>query len=202
MKRLVKAYHGTNTRFSQFEQSKARIANDFYGGGVAYFTDTIDIAKTYAQFMFRKFGGERYVYEVEMQFDKLFDVDQTYTGDELKRLVGTELDSFARGAGLLKLGDDRYAVQAALKEGKLVLTGDQVFRGLSNGMQNTARAREKLKKLGYDGLRHNGGVNMGGKKHNVYLAYDARSIKIKNRYIVTTTKVPQTAIAETYVFIN
>lgn len=202
MKRLVKAYHGTNSRFSQFEQSKARIVNDFYGGGVAYFTDTMDIAKTYAGFMFRKFGGERYVYEVELQLDKVFDVDETYTGDELKRLVGTEYDSFARGAGLLSLGAERYAVQSALKEGKLKLTGEQVFRGLSNGMQNTARAREVLKKCGYDGLRHNGGVNMGGRLHNVYLTYDARAIKIKNRYIVTATKVPQTAKQETYVFIN
>lgn len=202
MKRLIKAYHGTNSRFSQFEQSKARIANDFYGGGVAYFTDTLAIAKTYAGFMFRKFGGERYVYEVELQFDKIFDVDETYSGDILKRLIGSELDSFARGAGLLKLGGDRYAILAQLKEGNIQLTGEQVFRGLSNGMQNTARAREILKKCGFDGLRHNGGVNMGSQRHNVYLAYDARAIKIKTRYIVTTEKVPATAKQETYVFIN
>lgn len=202
MKKTVKAYHGTNSRFSQFEQSKARIANDYYGGGVAYFTDTIDIAKTYAQFMFRKFGGERYVYEVEIQLNNMFDVDQIYTGDILKRLIGNNYDEFARGAGLLKLGVDRYAVLSALKEGKVELTGEQVFRGLSNGMQNTARARETLKKCGFDGLRHNGGVNMGGQKHNVYLAYEARSIKIKQRFIVTTTKVPVTAQQETYVFIN
>jgi hypothetical protein len=202
VKRLVKAYHGTNSRFSQFEQNKARIANDYYGGGIAYFTDTLDIAKTYAGFMFRKFGGERYVYEVELQFDKLFDVDSIYTGDELKRLIGNQLDAFARGAGLLKLGGDRVAVLSALKDGKLELTGEQVFRGLSNGMQNTAWARSVLKKCGYDGLRHNGGVNMGGPKHNVYLAYDSRSVNIKNRFIVTKTKVPLTAKQETYVFIN
>lgn len=202
MKRLIKAYHGTNSRFSQFEQNKARIANDYYGGGVAYFTDTIDVAKTYANFMFRKLGGERYVYEVELQFDKIFDVDETYTGDILKRLVGSELDSFARGAGLLKLGAERFAVMAALKDGKLKLTGDEVFRGLSNGMQNTARAREILIKCGFDGLHHHGGVNMGAPKHNVYLAYDARAIKIKTRFIVTNTKVPATATRETYVFIN
>lgn len=202
MKRLVKAYHGTNSRFSQFEQNKARIVNDYYGGGVAYFTDTLEVAKTYAGFMFRKFGGERYVYEVELQFDRVFDVDEIYTGDILKRLVGNELDSFARGAGLLKLGGERFSVLAALKEGNLKLTGDEVFRGLSNGMQNTARARDILRKCGFDGLRHNGGVNMGGQKHNVYLAYDARSINIKTRYIITKTKVPQTANRETYVFIN
>jgi hypothetical protein len=202
MKRLVSAYHGTNSRFSQFEQNKARIADDYFGGGVAYFTDTLDVAKNYASFMFRKFGGERYVYEAELQFDKLFDIDDNFTGQELQRLVGSDIDSFARGSGILTLGSDRYAVQASLKSGSLVLTGEQVFKGLSNGMQNTARARETLKRLGYDGLRHNGGVNMGGPKHNVYLAYDSRSIKIKNRFIISTKKVPTTAKQETYVFIN
>jgi hypothetical protein len=202
VKRLVEAYHGTNSRFSQFEQSKARIANDFYGGGIAYLTDTLDIAKTYASFMFRKYGGERYVYQVQAEFDNLFDVDEKYTGDILKRIVGSEYDSFARGSGLLNLGADRYAVLSALKEGKVELTGEQVFRGLSNGMQNTARARETLKKCGFDGLRYNGGMNMGGRAHNVYLSYEAQNIRIKNRYIVTDKKVPLTAIKESYTFIN
>lgn len=200
--KTVKAYHGTNTRFSEFEQSKARIVNDYYGGGIAYFTDTLDIAKSYASFMFRKFGGEKFVYEVEIRFNKIFDVDEKYSGDMLKRLVGSTPDAFARGAGLLKLGADKYALLAQLQSGKMELTGDQVFRGLSNGMQNTSRAREALKSAGFDGLRHNGGVAMGGQKHNVYLAYEARNVVIKNRYIVSTTPVPRTAPKEVYSYIN
>jgi hypothetical protein len=200
--KTVRAYHGTNGRFSKFEQSKARIANDFYGGGVAYFTDTIDVAKSYASFMFRKFGGDKFVYEVDIRFNRLFDVDQKYSGDELKRLIGTNVEAFARGAGLLKLGEDKYAILAQITSGRLELTGDQVFKGLSNGMQNTARAREILKSAGYDGLRHNGGVNMGGQKHNVYLVYDVNDITIKNRFIISKTPVPATAQPEVYTFIN
>lgn len=62
------------------------------------------------------------------------------------------------------------------------LTGDEVFKGLSKGMNTTAKAREHLISKGYDGLRYNGGVNMGmAKKHNVYLVYDANDIKIIKR---------------------
>lgn len=198
----IKAYHGTNGRFSQFEQNKARIANDYYGGGVAYFTDTIEIAKSYASSMFRKHGGERFIYEVELSFNNIFDVDKKYTGDIIKRLVGHSAEAFARGAGLMTLGNDKYAIISQLESGKIELTGDQVFRGISNGMQNTARAREALRAAGFDGLRHNGGVAMGGQKHNVFLAYDSRNIKIKNRFIVTKTPIVRTATPEVYTYIN
>ena len=200
--KLIKAYHGTNTRFSQFDHSKARIANDFYGGGVAYFTDTIDVAKTYASNMFRRLGGDKFIYEVELKFQNLFDVDEMYTGDILRKLIGSNTETFARGAGLMKLGDDKYALASKLKSGDIELTGDQVFRGLSNGMQNTTRARETLKSCGFDGLRHNGGVNMGAQRHNVYLAYEARSIRIMNRFIVSNIPVPASAFPEVYTFIH
>lgn len=198
----VRAYHGTNGRFSRFEQSKARIANDFYGGGVAYFTDTMDIAKSYASFMFRKGGGEKYVYECDLDFDKLFDVEAKFTGEALVKLVGTQIEAFARGARLMTLGVDKYALLSQLANGKIELTGDQVFRGMSNGMQNTASARDRLKALGYDGLRHIGGVNMGGQRHIVYLAYDANKIKIVNRYIISNAPVTALEKTEKYTFIN
>lgn len=199
----IKAFHGTNTRFSKFEQSKARIANDLYGGGAAYFTDDIDIAKSYASSMFRKFGGDRFVYETELNISKLFDVDDKFSGEQLKRLVPKgQGESFARGASLLVLGKDKYALLSQIETGKIELTGEQVFKGLSNGMQNTARAREILKQAGYDGLRYNGGVQMGGKKHNVYLVYDSNQVSIKNRFIVSKTPVKKTATPEVYTFIN
>jgi hypothetical protein len=70
-----------------------------------------------------------------------------------------------------------------LKSGDLSLTGDEVFKGLSRGMVNTAKARQKLIDLGYDGLRYNGGKNMQmATEHDVYLAYDAGDIQIKKIY--------------------
>lgn len=179
----LKAYHGSNARFSKFDQGKARIVNDFYGGGVAYFTDNIDVSKSYARTMAKK-GGERYVYEVALNFKKVFDVDKVYTGSELtKFFTDKTVENFARGAGLMKLGSDKYSTLANLKSGKTSLTGEKVFKGLSKGMVNTAATRNELVKLGYDGLRYNGGLNMGmATKHSVYLAYNAASIKLVKRY--------------------
>ena len=80
----------------------------------------------------------------------------------------------------MKAGVDKYSVMAKLKSGNLELTGEEVFKGLSRGMVNTAKARQKLISLGYDGLRYNGGVNMNmATKHDVYLAYNANDIRIK-----------------------
>jgi hypothetical protein len=177
-------YHGTNARFAQFDQSKSRIVNDFYGGGVAYFTDNLSVAKNYAKSAAKK-SGDPIVYEVTFNPAKIFDVDDIFTGNDLIKFFSKrESEQFARGAGLLNLGADKYTVLDALEEGKLKLTGDQVFRGLSGGMIKTAAAREKLKQLGYEGLRYNGGVNMGmATKHSVYLAYHAYQIRITERMI-------------------
>ena len=177
-------YHGSNARFPKFDQNKSRIVNDFYGGGVAYFTDNLEVAKTYARAMFRAKGGEKYVYKVELNLSKVFDVDDIFTKNELTQFFNKDnVEDFARGAGLLKFGEDRYAVISKLSMGNMSLTGDQVFKGLSKGMNQTARARQILISLGYDGLRHNGGVNMNmATKHNVYLAYDADDITIQNIY--------------------
>lgn len=182
------AYHGSNALFKRFEQSKARILNDYYGGGVAYFTGNEDVAKTYAASMKKKYGGEKYIYEVDLNLSKVFDVDHKFTGKELTQFFDDkDADDFARGSGLMKAGVDKYSVMAKLKSGNLELTGEQVFKGLSRGMVNTAKARQKLISLGYDGLRYNGGVNMNmATKHDVYLAYNANDIRIKKITRVNT----------------
>ena len=176
---LLTLWHGSNSRFDKFDQNKARIANDFYGGGVAYFTDDKDIAKQYARGMSKKTGAP-VIYQTEVGFGQLFDVNHSFTGKELKAIIpdGKE-EEFARGAGLLHAGVDKYLVLARLYD--MHLTGDQVFKGLSRGMVNTAAARKRLIELGYDGLRYNGGINMGGKPHNVFLAYNASQIAIRKR---------------------
>lgn len=174
-------YHGTNARFKEFDQRHARIINDFYGGGVAYFTSDTGVAITYAKAMMKKKkSGDPYVYKCSLRLNKIFDVDHKFTGKELTQFFTKETaDEFARGASLMKLGDDSYSVMSKLKDGKLTLTGEQVFKGLSRGMVNTAKARQKLIDLGYDGLRYNGGVNMDmATKHDVYLVYKASDITI------------------------
>lgn len=192
-------YHGSNARFDKFDQKQSRIVNDFYGGGVAYFTDNMDVAKTYAKAMFRSRGGGQFVYKVELTLKNVFDVDDTFTKSELTKFFNEKnIEDFARGAGLLKIGEDRYDVMTKLSMGNMTLTGDQIFKGLSRGMNHTALARQMLIKLGYDGLRHNGGVNMNmAIKHNVYLAYHAKDIFIQNVYQVKdNTLVSETLLTE------
>jgi len=180
-------YHGSGYKFDKFDQGKARIANDFYGGGVAYFTDNLKVAITYAKSMAKKSNQDPRIYTVEVRFKKLFDVDHIFTGNELISILPNDLDSFARGAGLLGLSADKYKVISDLKIGLLSLSGDSIFKGLSRGMNQTAKAREHLISKGYDSLRYNGGVNMNmATKHNVYLSYNANTIKIVKRQTVVS----------------
>lgn len=182
-------YHGSNSLFNKFDQGKARIVNDFYGGGVAYFTSSKDIAKTYANAMVKAKGGTKYIYEVEVNISKIFDVDDTFARKELTKFFNDkEAEDFARGAGLMSAGADRYDVLSKIKNGDYKLTGDEVFKGMSKGMAFTARARLKLIALGYDGLRYIGSLNMqAATKHEVYLVYNASDIHIKKIVKVSDT---------------
>lgn len=171
-------YHGTNARFDKFDQRKSRIVNDNYGGGIAYFTDDLKTAMTYAKSMMKKSGGESLIYTVELKLKKMFDVDYIYSGKELIHLLPDDLEKFARGAGLLTLNSDQYKIISNLKSGLMKLKGEQVYRGLSNGNTQTLRAREHLIEKGYDGLRYNIPM-LSGK--SVYLAYHANTITIKKR---------------------
>jgi hypothetical protein len=170
-------YHGTNALFDKFDQRKSRIINDNYGGGIAYFTDSLNLANTYAKNMAKKQGGNPIVYSVELKLNKMFDVDYEFTGKELIDILPVDVNDFARGAGLLGLNADEYKVISNLKSGNIKLTGEQVYRGLSKGNTQTAKARDHLIKKGYDGLRYNMPVTP---KQSVYLAYNANSIKIIN----------------------
>lgn len=182
-------FHGSGSKFRKFEQSKARILNDFYGGGVAYFTDNREVARTYAKSMAKKKKSDPIIYTVQLNLKKVFDVNDVFTGKDLIKILPDNVDKFARGAGLLNWKSDQYKVIGDLKSGKMKLTGDQVFKGLSQGMNQTATARKHLMSLGYDGLRYNGGDNMGmATKHNVYLVYDASDIEIQQRQLVVSKK--------------
>jgi len=179
------AYHGSNSFFSKFDAKKARIPNDFYGGGIAYFTTDREVGINYANGMAKK-TGEPVLYEVMLRLKNIFDVDHKFTGKDLTKLIGDDVDSFARGASLLSYGVDTFAVLSSLKDGKKVLTGEQVFKGLSRGGITTAKTRAILIRNGYDGLRYNGGINMGLKRHDVFLAYHPESIKIIDRHKIKT----------------
>lgn len=178
-----KVYHGSGTVFDKFDQRKARVANDFYGGGVAYFTDNVKVAIQYAKSMAKTAKtGTPFVYTCDLNLRNVFDVDEQFTGKKLQQILPKDIETFARGAGMLGWDKDKYKIIGDLKAGKATLSGDEVFKGLSSGMNQTAAARQYLMDKGYDGLRYNGGLNMNmHTKHNVYLAYYAKSIKIDKR---------------------
>lgn len=174
-------YHGTNARFDKFDQKKSRIVNDNYGGGAAYFTDSVGLSITYAKSMSKKLGGDAMVYSTELKLKKLFDVDDIFTGNDLINILPADVNSFARSAGLLNLNSNEYKVISNLKNGTIKLSGEQVYRGLSKGNTQTAKAREHLIERGYDGLRYNLPTTP---KQSIYLAYDAKDIKIIKRQVV------------------
>jgi hypothetical protein len=178
-------FHGSNLLFQKFDDSKARIQNDLYGGGVAYFTTSEQIAEGYAKSMYKSAIQKKLpnaleiIYRIDLTIGKLFDVEDTFTGKDLTQFYKrTEVEQFARGAGLLYYGVDKYDVMSQLDEGDLSLSGDEVFKGLSGGMNRTAAARDKLKSLGYTTLKYVGGLLMGVPRHDVYLAYYAKDIKM------------------------
>lgn len=175
-------YHGTASVFSRFEQSKSRVPNDYYGGGVAYFTSDKKVAITYAKSAARQ-TPERVgrVYTCKLKIKNTFDVDSKFSGKELLNLLPKDLESFARGANLLSLNTPIYSIIGKLKTGNIELSGDQIFRGLSQGMVQTKKAREYLKSKGFDSLRYNGGINMNAKEHDVYIVYDSNDIEILKR---------------------
>lgn len=180
---VLRLYHGGGADFDYFDSSQARSPNDFYGGGVAYFTDNEEIAQSYARAA-KKRTGQGVLYEVKLTVEHTFDVDAVFTGEELVRLLPKKLEDFARGAGLMRAGTDKFRTLARLEKGRVELSGEQVFKGLSNGGVNTTRAREQLRKKGFDSLRYTGGVNMGGEEHNVYLPYYDRQITILNKKVI------------------
>jgi ADP-Ribosyltransferase in polyvalent proteins len=174
----IEAYHGSGGRFSKFSADHARVANDHMGGGVGYFTSDKDVSKTYARSMAKTTKGEPHIYHTTLHMKNVFDVDHEFTGDKLKNILPDDHEAFARGAGLLNYGSDKYKVLNDIKSGKAKLSGMQVFKGLSKGNTQTAKAREHLKSKGYDGLRYNGGDNMNTKRHDVYIPYHPDSITI------------------------
>jgi hypothetical protein len=176
----VDAYHGGGRKFDKFSQVHAKIPNDFYGGGVGYFTDSKPIAETYARSS-AKTTGTPHLYHTTLAMSNVFDVDHVFTGNKLTSLLPKDTRKFAQHAGLLHAGnmDNENSILGDLERGNTSLSGHQLFWGLSEGGTKTAKARDHLIKNGFDGLRYNGGVNMRQEtNHNVYIPYNADSIKI------------------------
>ncbi len=183
--RTLIVFHGSNKKFDKFSEKAKRVANDFFGGGIAYTTDDQSVALTYSRAMTYRYGGEEYLYKIQLTLSNIFDVDTVFSGKELVDFTKyVRPEDFLRSAGLLTAGTDKYKVLAQLESGSLSMDGKAVFKGLSKGLVDSSGAEAILKKMGYDGLRYNGGDNMGAGKHNVYIPYYSKSIKILGTFRV------------------
>lgn len=175
-------YHGSPRNFDQFSQEFSRSANDNFGGGLAYLTTSKDVAKVYAKAGLKrtlKDGASPIVYSVKTNFKKVFDVDDEFEGNELKKFLPKDLDKFARAAGLIKFSDSPYLVKSKLSNGTIKVSGDQIFKGLDKVLGGSAKARDQIIRLGYDSLRYNGNAGSSiAPDHDVYIAYKASSLKI------------------------
>jgi len=174
-------YHGTGSDFDMFSSEFARVANDYYGGGVAYFTDNVEVAHGYASDGQKRDGstGTKILMTVEITPSKIFDVDAMIPGPDVTRLMGkTKPEEFLRAAGMLNINSDKFSLIGKIKNERLEMTGDQLFKALSMGQVKSSRARNALKAAGYDALRYNGGIQTQGVHHNVYIMYNASAIRV------------------------
>lgn len=177
----VDTFHGSGHSFTEFSQIHAKIPNDFYGGGIGYFTDSRKIGESYAKAS-SKVTRTPHLYHTTLDMKNVFDVDHKFSGKKLTGLLPKDTRAFAKHAGLLNASnmDQENSILGNLERGDTELSGHQLFWGLSEGGTKTAKARDHLIRHGqYDGLRYNGGVNMKqDTKHNVYIPYNADSISI------------------------
>lgn len=166
-------------------QQFARTVNDYYGGGICYLTSSIEIAKGYAKAGMKRITGKGdspTIFTVQTRFKKTFDVDTKFSGKDLQQFYPKDLDAFARASGLMKFGVDPALIKVRLKNGTAIMTGDQIFNALSKVLGGTAKARDFLISKGYDSLRYNGGTATKiGIDHDVYIAYDAKTLDIKDK---------------------
>ncbi len=200
----VKAFHGTAAKFDSFDGGKARVSNDYFGGGHSYFTSNKNVAVGYASSaMIRMKSKTPYVIAVDLHFKKLFDArdNKTYTGDELKhmikefKLTQKDLDTLARGAGIMTVMSSPYQIIVGLERGTTKLTGKQFFNGLTRLRGSMENARKFLQSKGYDGLAHTGGQvtrdMMGTPNHVVFIVYDPNVIQTFKRF-----RVPESMLAK------
>ena len=89
---------------------------------------------------------------------------------------------FLSNARLITFGTDRSELISKFKSGELSLKGDNLFRGLSDGMKNTSKVKDILLKMGFDSLKYKIDTNV------VYISFSDQNIKIEKIETITTCK--------------
>ena len=150
-------YHGTSSEVTNLDDSFYSTLN-IYGQGF-YTTDAMDIAQGYS----KKGGGKQpVIYTVNKKRDlKLYDMEQDITpevSELLEEIDGDNYEQIINGVdNLREYYDERRVIDEFESADEIQGVFDSIASGLSG--------------LGYDGLRHIGGIKTGKKAHNVEIIF-------------------------------
>lgn len=181
-------YHGSGNDFDKFEQSASRSKNDLFGGGVAYFTDNIDVARSYSTNAARRrdsLDQTKILYTVRLNLKKAFDTTVKELDSKLvSQLIPdkpSEQDHFGRDLKVYKGDVNRHNFIFKIKSGEVKVSGEALWNAISSRGTNTVKGRNTLKSSGFDGLIYEGGHITRQVKHKVVIPYNPSSIKIINK---------------------
>ncbi len=143
----IRAYHGTQAQFTQFDPAKQN-EGALFGPGF-YFSENRDIAASYGHGnVFRPKDSAVSTQPKPRVIEALLNIRKPFDADwHMKHLL--------TNPGAAKFGYDFLTDVAGGKR----------------------QAREKLQAMGYDGITHMGNDGQGGAKHRVWIAFEPNQIK-------------------------
>lgn len=182
---VIIAYHGSSDEnIEGFDAGFLRSPNDLYGANIGYFTSSLKVAESYANYAGSRTGDSPILYKVALTFEKLFDISSQYNAKPFAEKVGYE--TFARAAGLFDRHTsewEAYVQIMNIKRGRATLTGHKIWGAISKNNTMSKAGRRMLLEFGYDGIRYNGGemVTSLGIQHDVYVPFKKGSISIMEK---------------------
>lgn len=160
-------YHGTSSPIHKLSNTFYSTLN-YYGQGF-YTTDATDIAEGYSK---KGRGNKPTIYQVVKNKDlKIYDMEKPLT-DKLKRMMKRTDGNFE----YIFEGNPNISMREAYDE----LREYDEFQTADEVQETFDSIRYNLEKLGYDGIRHLGGLRTNKAAHNVEILFNPEdSITIK-----------------------
>lgn len=180
-----KRYHGSPVKLKKAETGHYSTFN-YYGHGF-YTTDSYEVSKGYSQ---RKTKGEKdpTIYEViEERPLKIYDMEKAVPSTLIKQLEKFDNSELVD----MILTDPEQGLRRAFDDFR-----DESELSADDIQEDFALVTEQLEKLGYNGMKHIGGLRTKNKPHEVTIYFDPeKDIKIK-RHLQTKQKPQQPEISK------
>lgn len=182
-------YHGTGTlnlSKETIDPFMTRI-DGLFGSGL-YLTDDIDVAKGYAKSRGKK-SGTPTVYELNLNTQKLLDLEQPLSSDEGRLFIDAlhenefsvtkslDMEDFEDTLNSLRKNKDA-TISDAYRAFTSEVPSDVLMDEVGDAVGDMI---EKLRGLGYEGYTHIGGKIVGKKKHNVLILFDPSDQVMRSR---------------------